>query len=245
MAVSFDQIVPWGRCQKEYELMFALSSADMAKGVLDCGGGPASFTAELSRRGYRAVSVDPVYAHGGAAIQARFDATAGPMLAQVRATPDDWTWSYHRNPDDLLATRRSVLETFLGDYGQGMREGRYVAGALPTLPFRSSAFGLALCSHLLFLYSDLLSADFHIQSMRELTRVASEVRVFPLLTLKRKASQHLDAVRFALEADGWSSEVVRVNYELQRGGNQMLRLSGFGGSLGPRPVAHTGCGDSR
>jgi hypothetical protein len=204
--------------------MFCLTSDDLSRGVLDCGGGPASFTAELSAAGFRVVSADPIYACSASHIRARFEAAVDSMLAQVRATPYDWTWTFHRNPDDLLAHRRAALETFLEDYDSGLRQRRYVVGELPSLPFTPGSFGLAVCSHLLFLYSDLLSADFHINSLRELCRVASEVRVFPLLTLSRKPSPHLDAVRSALRADGWSSELVRVDYELQRGGNQMLRV---------------------
>jgi hypothetical protein len=224
MAVHFDQIVPWGRSRAEYELMFDLSAPDLAGGVLDCGGGPSSFTAELSACGFRAVSVDPIYAFSGSEIRARFEVIVDSMLSQVRATPGDWTWSYHRSPDDLLATRRTALERFLADYESGLHEGRYHVGELPSLPFAPASFGLALCSHLLFLYSDLLTEDFHIRAVRELCRVAREVRIFPLLTLSRKPSPHLAAVRSALLADGWSSEVVSVNYELQRGGNQMLKI---------------------
>src|SRR5258705_8970220 len=116
MAVYLDQIVPWGRSREEYELMFSLTAQDLSQGVLDCGGGPASFTAEVSACGYRAVSADPLYAQSGADIRARFEGTAASMLAQVRATPGDWTWSYHHSPDDLLANRRAALEAFLTDY---------------------------------------------------------------------------------------------------------------------------------
>lgn len=224
MSIHFDQIVPWGRLRQEYELMFDLSEEDLSRGVLDCGGGPASFTAELAASGRRAVSVDPIYAFFGEEIRARFDATAEPMLAQVRATPGDWVWSYHGDPEDLLANRRAALEKFLMDYDSGLRERRYVIGELPALPFESGSFGLAVCSHLLFLYSDLLSLDFHVRALLELCRVAAEVRVFPLLTLKHDPSPHLDAVRLKLESEGLQSEVVRVNYELQRGGNRMLKI---------------------
>jgi hypothetical protein len=31
-------------------------------------------------------------------------------------------------------------------------------------------------------------------------------------------------VRANLEPAGWSSEIVRVNYEFQKGGNKMLRI---------------------
>jgi SAM-dependent methyltransferase len=204
--------------------MFALTDDDFSAGVLDCGGGPASFTAELSASGRRAMAVDPIYELSGVQIRARFEAIADSMLAQVRATPDDWTWSYHRDPDDLLANRRAALERFLADYERGLQEGRYLVGELPVLPFATGSFGLAVCSHLLFLYSDLLTEDFHIRAARELCRVAREVRIFPLLTLSRTPSRHLAAVQSALAAEGWQSETVRVDYELQRGGNQMLRL---------------------
>lgn len=204
--------------------MFNLAAADLAGGVLDCGGGPASFTAEVSASGYRAVSVDPIYVHPAVEIRERFEATVNPILDQVRATPDDWTWSFHRDPDDLLTNRRAALEEFLTDYESGLLEGRYVAGELPKLPFEAGSFGLAVCSHLLFLYSDLLNLGFHVHALRELCRVAGEVRVFPLLTLKREPSPHLTEVRAALEKEGWMNEVVRVNYELQRGANQMLRV---------------------
>ncbi|HSU53557.1 MAG TPA: class I SAM-dependent methyltransferase [Candidatus Dormibacteraeota bacterium] len=224
MSVTLKQIVPWGRLRREYELMFALSSDDLAGGILDCGGGPASFTAELSADGLRAIAIDPVYAFSGSEIKSRFDAVSDSMISQVRASPDDWTWSYHRDPDDLLATRRAALDQFLVDYDTGKRDGRYLAGELPSLPFESNSFRVAVCSHLLFLYSDLLSEDFHIQAMRELCRVAGDVRVFPLLTLARQPSPHLGPVRTALTRDGWTTEVTSVNYEFQRGGNKMLRV---------------------
>jgi len=224
MAVSLDQIVPWGRSRKEYELMFGLESANLSGGVLDCGGGPASFSAEMAADGVRAISVDPIYAYSGQEIRTRFEAAIEPMMSQVRATPEDWTWSYHRNPDDLLANRRAAMDRFLADYEGASREHRYIAGELPCLPLLSRSFAIAVCSHLLFLYSDLLSEAFHIRSIVELCRVAHEVRLFPLLTLGRKASPHVDVARAALKTQGLASEIVVVPYELQRGGNQMLRV---------------------
>lgn len=204
--------------------MFGLTAEDLSRGVLDCGGGPASFTAEVSAAGIRAVAVDPIYAHSGREIRTRFEAVVEPMLAQVRATPADWTWTFHRNPEDLAANRRAALERFLADYDIGQREQRYRVGELPELRFAADSFGLAVCSHLLFLYSDLLSEAFHVRAVEELCRVAREVRLFPLLTLRGEPSPHLGAVRSAVAEAGWASEVVRVPYELQRGGNEMLRL---------------------
>jgi len=44
--------------------MFALSDDDLAKPILGCGDGPASFKPELTRWGGKIISVDPLYAYG-------------------------------------------------------------------------------------------------------------------------------------------------------------------------------------
>ena len=104
-------------------------------------------------------------------------------------------------------------------------ESRYLDAGLPSLPFADGAFDLALCSHFLFLYSQQFDAGFHVQSLRELCRVAREVWVFPLLALGAVPSPHLDIVTQALEADGCGMVIEQVLYEFQRGGNEMLRVT--------------------
>jgi hypothetical protein len=133
--------------------MFDLPPEDLSGRVLDCGGGPASFTSEVCASGGCAVAVDPVYKYSGPEIRARFEGTVDSILAQVRSTPEDWVWSYHRDPDHLLENRRAALEGFLGDYDRGRIDGRYVEAELPVLPFGRDSFDLAVCSHFLFLYS--------------------------------------------------------------------------------------------
>ncbi len=60
------------------------------------------------------------------------------------------------------------MEEFLENYPAGLREGRYIEGNLPVMPFKEREFSIALCSHFLFLYSVHLSEDFHVQSVKEL-----------------------------------------------------------------------------
>src|SRR5207245_16583 len=93
--------------------VFRVGPEDLSSVILDCCGGPASFNAEMTARGCRVISVDPIYSYSGAEIRGRFEATLPTMLSQVRATLDDWTWSFHRDPDDLCANRRAVMERFL------------------------------------------------------------------------------------------------------------------------------------
>jgi hypothetical protein len=76
----------------------------------------------------------------------------------------------------------------------------------------------------LFLYSKLLSLEFHVESIKELCRVAPEARIFPLLELGARPSRHLDPVTKQLEEDGFHVEIESVPYEFQKGGNRMLRV---------------------
>jgi hypothetical protein len=75
----------------------------------------------------------------------------------------------------------------------------------------------------LFLYSEHFSEDFHVESVKELCRVAGEARIFPLLELGSKKSRHVAAVAARLTAAGYAVSVETVPYEFQRGGNQMMR----------------------
>jgi hypothetical protein len=52
----------------EYRAMFALGDGDLDGVVLDCAGGAFGFVAEAAATGVRALSVDPLYAHGAGAL---------------------------------------------------------------------------------------------------------------------------------------------------------------------------------
>ncbi len=80
--------------------------------------------------------------------------------------------------------------------------------------------------HLLFLYSEQPGRGFHLAAVRELLRVAGVVRVIPLVTLARGPSPHVGTIRAELARAGIRSEVRRVGYGFQRGGNRMLRIEG-------------------
>ena len=217
-------IVPWGRSLDEYRLMFALSEEDMRGRILGCGDGPASFNSELTARGGTAVSADPLYAFPAEAIAQRVHETYGTIVGQVRQNAQRYAWDYFANPDALGRARLAAMERFLADYDAGRAAGRYRAQSLPQLDFAGGAFDLALCSHLLFLYSEQLALEFHIAALAELLRVAREVRVFPLLGLDCRVSPHLAPASAALAGRGFLVEQVAVPYEFQRGGDHMLRL---------------------
>jgi SAM-dependent methyltransferase len=222
MVVKLESVVPFGRSLNEYIQMFSLTTTDLGQRILGIGDGPASFNAEATRRGVQVTSIDPIYAFSGAEIQRRFEAVVDDIIEQIRATPKNWVWGYHKSPDDLRHNREQALAQFLADYELGKSCDRYQVGALPKLNFPDGAFDLALCSHFLFLYSAHYDYDFHRESIRELLRVSREVRVFPLLTLAQVRSPHLDPLIEDLQQEGRNVSIIRVDYELQPGGNEML-----------------------
>lgn len=222
MAVILKNVVPFGRSFDEYRSMFNLTTDDLAGTILGVGDGPASFNAEATQQGDQITSVDPVYAFSGTEIKSRFDAVVDCIIDQVKASPEDWVWTYHQSPEQLHSNRINALNAFLQDYDRGKASHRYVTGELPDLPFAAQQFSLALCSHLLFLYSEQFDQEFHLRSIKEMLRVAPEVRIFPLLTLKLQRSPYLDQIQPMLLDLGYSVSVQTVAYELQKGGNEML-----------------------
>ena len=77
-------------------------------------------------------------------------------------------------------------------YDLGKSAGRYVAAKLPVLPFPDATFDIALCSHFMLLYSIQPGEAFHRAAIREMCRVASDVRIFPLLALGGDRSPFVD-----------------------------------------------------
>jgi hypothetical protein len=229
---TLDQIVPWGRSFDEYRAMFALSDGDLRSTMLGCADGPASFNAGAAARGCRVVSCDPLYGFEADAIRARIDATYDVVMEQTRRNVDEFVWSGVANVEELGRIRMQAMQTFLADYDAGKREGRYVDAELPALPFAKTMFDLAVCSHFLFLYTDQLTEAFHLASIRELCRVAREVRVFPLVALGSVPSRHVEPVVTQLKRLDYSVAVERVPYEFQRGANAMMRIRPPAGAAG-------------
>ena len=222
--MQLDAVVPFGRSLDEYTQMFSLTPTDLSHRILGVGDGPASFNAEASQQGASVISIDPIYCFTGAEIFQHFAAVVDNIIGQVKATADDYVWEYHKSPEDLRYHREQAIQSFLADYELGKKGDRYQAAELPTLPFADGAFDLALCSHLLFLYSKHLDYAFHRSAVLEMLRVSQEVRIFPLLTLMLERSPHLDPLMVELRQAGYQVEVLQVAYELQKGGNEMLVL---------------------
>lgn len=216
--IHYENIVPWGRSYTEYVTMFGLTPYFLSKKVLGCGDGPAAFNSVGNTFGGHITSIDPIFNLQKKDIEKRINETFGEVINQTRLNADKFNWDMFGSVEGLGKIRMKSMLQFLADYEQGLEEGRYIAAELPNLPFEDNTFDLALCSHFLFLYSEHLDQSFHIEAITEMLRVANEVRIFPVLDLNANRSVHLDAVMQKFP----NSELVKVNYEFQKGGNQML-----------------------
>ncbi len=225
MSFTVDKIVPWGRSYEEYVSMFSLSDLDLNLYILGCADGPSSFNHGLTKRGGKIISVDPLYQYTKEQIAQRIKDTHNDVVEQTRKNEHEFVWTTIHSIEELSRIRMSAMREFLEDYEVGLREGRYVDESLPFFSFTDKQFQLALCSHFLFLYSDQLNLDFHINSIGEMCRVAHEVRIFPLLKLGAEPSPHLEPVIKSAEVMGYKTEIIRVKYEFQRGGNNMMKIS--------------------
>lgn len=221
--MKLENVVAWGRSFDEYVKMFDFTSDELKLNIVDCGGGPSSFNAQITQLDGKVISCDPIYQFSVEEIQNRIQETYPKIIAGVKETPDKFVWHDIASPSELGKVRMDAMSKFLADFPQGILQNRYVKSELPNLLFTDGKFDLALCSHLLFTYSNILSADFHVSSIVEMRRVASEVRVFPVVTqFNGETSPHLEPVINQLTARGLQVELRKVDYEFQKGGNQML-----------------------
>lgn len=134
-------------------------------------------------RGGHIISLDPIYCLSSDEITGRINEAYKILFGQIKENMGDFSWGMFHSPEDYCQVHIDAMKEFLYDYNDGLREGRYIHGSLPTLPFKDGEFDIALCGNLLFVYSQQLSEEFHIQSIKELCRVSSEARIYPIQEL--------------------------------------------------------------
>ena len=224
MDFHYKDIVPWGRSFDEYLDMFNLSEDDLTLDIVGVGDGPASFNFRMYQRGTPVVSVDPIYRYSEAELRQRIQETYDDVIAQARQNRDKFVWTKFSSVDELAEIRMQAMDEFCRDFESGKQQGRYIDASLPDLPFPDGRFDLVLSAHLLFFYSANRDLAFHLNAVRELLRIGTEVRIFPIVDVNSNPSPFLSPVIHELEKDGIACSVERVPYHFQKTGNEMLRL---------------------
>jgi SAM-dependent methyltransferase len=218
----------FGRSLAEYHRFLGFRPADLVGlRVLDCAAGPSSFAAEAACLGIDVVAVDPLYARNETALRMTVGAAYDRMARQMHEKRELLEFRAYPTIDDAVRARRAAAERFLADYYTGRAVGRYVAAALPTLPFGDATFDHAFCAHLLFVYERLLDFDAHLAACLELVRVTrpgGEIRVHPIVDPRGEESALLRPLCDALEAHDIESRIEHVDYSFFRGTHRTLVL---------------------
>jgi hypothetical protein len=217
-------LVLWGHHIEDYQEMFDLTPAHLDGSLLEYSSGPSAFNAALHQQKKQCISCDPLFTLDKATFTSKAALIFADMAEKVRLEQEKYDFSRYGNIDGLIEKRRAGMTVFFADYLAGKKEKRYLPIHDIALPFPDFYFDLALSSHYLFGEMENQDLAFHLQVLKELARVAKEVRVFPLIDRDGEPSKFLGPVLLGLQKDNYGVEVRSVNYHLQPKGNAMLRI---------------------
>ena len=231
MGTSFnlERVTFYGRSLAEYEQMFLIKGSNWVnKSILDCPGGPASFGKEARQMGIHVCAVDPQFKHDPDTLQSLGSQDIDYVISKIAETSEQRKWDYYASLESLRNKQFEIFRTFIADYRQDWpSQTHYLAASLPHLPFEDQAFDLALSGHFLFSFHTHFSTDLTIASLLELTRVAREVRVFPLRSNEQDREvlfADFDRITESLQEHEVAFEVKQANFEFQKGANELMIL---------------------
>ncbi|HEX7861623.1 MAG TPA: hypothetical protein VF773_14905 [Verrucomicrobiae bacterium] len=222
--LQLDRVVLLGRTFAEYCGYFLLKPEEWrGKRVLDVAGGVSSFTAEANEAGIHAVSVDPIYSMSRDEIARRSGPDLDQVIAGVSGLPT-YVWTAYRDPEHVRELRQRAVARFLEDSSKNPQ--RYVAGAVPELPFGDRQFDLSLVSYLLFAYDRNFSYEFHRDALLELMRVTrGEARIYPTVNFEAEPSRFVERLKGDPACVDFCFEIVPTDFEFLVGSNRFLRVS--------------------
>lgn len=218
------RIALWGQHLDEYKDMFALTDEDLTKSFLEYNSGVSAFNAEMHQRSQECVSCDPWYKLDRHSLQEKVTTNFQDRQSQLADNLQNLDISRYGSFDDLIKYRQAGVQSFLEDFKAGVSEKRYLAVTEENLPFPNFKFDFALVANNFFADLDYQTVEYHIAKIKELARVAKDVRIFPLVDTGGEPSNLLGPIIMGLYQDNFAVEVTDVNYHLQHRGNAMLRV---------------------
>lgn len=218
------KLVLWGHGVDEYREMFDLSQDDMNSSILEYGCGPSAVNSRQTANNNKVISCDPLFVLDKDTLSSKVTMIFADMAEQVKREQERFDFTRSGGYEQLVAERQQGVKEFFADYQAGKAQGRYQGITDYNLPFADFSFDFALSSHYLFADLDNQTVEFHLAVIRELARVAKEVRIFPLIDREGNTSEFLGPVLLGLQQDNYGVEVREVDFHLHQTGNAMLRV---------------------
>lgn len=225
MPLDLNRVVVWSRSYDEYMRFFNLNVEDLQnKKIVCCADGASSFNLEASNKGLDVTSIDPIYRYPPVKIAKIIQRDHDLIFPQIKANAKDNIWTYFTSPEEQRAHRMATMQKFLEDFSRSGLQTRYISGSLPNLPSFDLKFDIALVSHFLFLYSELLSFEFHINSIRNILKEAKELRIYPLHCNIGSESPYVAPLKKFLAKENYIVTIEEVKHEITKGSKQMMKV---------------------
>ena len=226
MTLNLENIAITGRTFEEYSSFFDLKIKDLKdKKVLDCPSGASSFVSTLKQNDIDVIGVDLLYEFDIESIETQGYKTI-EKIYQDTSWMDVYKMDFYKSKENHRNHRENALKAFVNDFNKK----DYIFTKLPNLPFENKEFDLALSSHLLFVYDNMLDYEFHKNSILEMLRVSKEVRIFPLVDFKnskfgeeKNFSPFLYQILDELSKD-FKCEIIKTDFEFQPIANFYLSI---------------------
>lgn len=221
------KLVLWGQGVKEYQAMFDLAETAFDASILEYGCGPTAVNAALHLRSQKIVSCDALFALPLPQLKEEVARLFERRVKELRADQYQLDSSAYGGLDAFIEARQAGCHMFFDDFVDGIKEGRYLASSLP-LPFAEGTFQYALSSH--YFFTNVSQEEHqsavaqHVDAIKALSRVAHEIRIFPIINRAGEASSLLGPVLLALQQANYGVEVREVPFSLYPKGNAMLRV---------------------
>lgn len=218
------RIALWGQHLDEYQDMFALTSEDLTKSFLEYNSGVSAFNYEVKPKSAFCVSCDPWYVLDKNKLREKIELNFDTRLKELQSNLNSLDITRYGSFEKLVEYRRQGIESFFSDFEDGLATNRYLPSISDELPFPDFKFDFALIANNFFSDLDYQTVEYHIARIKELARVAKDVRIFPLVDANGTPSNLLGPIIMGLYQDNFRVEVKDVAYYLQHRGNAMLRV---------------------
>jgi len=202
---------------QDAQAMFDLPLSELPKKVLFFPGGISSVNAELHAEGRHVVSADSAYALNAFEMEKFQMEMLQTCSLNWEREHQDLSIDEKRRQEKIISKWQAIADTFTQDYQKAENEGRYIAlkDSLK-LPFKNGEFDLVCCPGVL-----IEDQSTTLNLLKELLRVAHEVRLVPHLLEGEDAHKALAGVMLVLQQEDYGVELRNVNYEAA---NVMLRV---------------------
>lgn len=218
------ELVLCGHDLNDYKDMFCLTDSELNSNILEYGCGPTAFNSQQQDIGHKTISFDKLFSLPVQDLKNQINSDFDVMVERINKNQDQFNLKDNNSLKVVIEKRRSGITRFIKDFKQGVKDKRYLPIDNNKLPFSDFSFDIAVCSH--YLFSELTSLDIksHLMIIKELARVAKEVRIFPLIKHDGEISTLLGPILLELQNENYGTEIKEVPYSLQKNGNAMLRV---------------------